>query len=133
MAVPFGGHPPLERFVEWAKGVGCKVEIKVRTHAVHGRPYKSLEITGPGGAQVAIANPNMAEHLAPSMVAYLQRRIGLRSPFPATPEQPDPTTTEYVEVPDDPKEDNGQRGAVASLSARKASRRVLAGPGQSQK
>jgi hypothetical protein len=98
--VPFGGHPQLRGFIEWAEGVGCTVEIKVRTHAVHGRPYKSLEITGPKGGHVAVANPDLDEYLAPSIVAYLQRRIGVRSPFPATPEQPDPSTTEYVHVPE---------------------------------
>jgi hypothetical protein len=30
------------------------------------------------------------------MVSYLQRRLGVKSPFPAAPEQPDPERAEYV-------------------------------------
>jgi hypothetical protein len=96
VAVPFGGHPTLERFVEWAVSLGCKASIKVRRHSQTGRPYEVLEIVGPGGGSVAVTQPDPTEFLAPSQVAYLQRRIGLRSPFPATPEPPDPAALEFV-------------------------------------
>jgi hypothetical protein len=74
MAVPFGGHPTLERFVEWATGGGCKAAVKVRTHSVSGKPYEVLEITGPGGGSVAMVNPNFKEFLAPSQIAYITCR-----------------------------------------------------------
>jgi hypothetical protein len=89
VAHPFGGHPTLERFVEWAKSeAGCTTEIKVRTRQPSGQPYQVLEITNPEGGRVVVVNPEMGEHLAPSTVAYYQRRLAIKSPFAATPEPP---------------------------------------------
>jgi hypothetical protein len=99
MAAPFGGHPKLSRVVEWLKSAGCKADIKVRNHAITGQPYRSLEITSPAGSRAVLVNPDMDEHLAPSMVSYLQRRLGMKTPFPAEPEQP--SDAEYVEQPED--------------------------------
>jgi hypothetical protein len=86
MSHPFGGHPKLGRFVEWAQENGCKAEIKVRERNSSGQPYQALEISAPSGATAVIVDPDMEEHLAPSIVAQLQRRLGLKSPFAATPE-----------------------------------------------
>ena len=44
-----------------------------------------------------LVNPNMDEHLTPSMVSYLQRRLGMKTPFPAEPDQA--TEVEYVQQP----------------------------------
>ncbi len=96
MAFPFGGHPTLGRFLEWARDNGCTAEIKLRTHSTNGRPYKVLEITRAEGGHASIVNPDLQEHLAPSMVSYLQRRLGVKSPFPAMPEQPDAAEAEFV-------------------------------------
>lgn len=46
---------------------------------------------------------DMDERLVPSQVAYLQRRLGIKTPFAATPEQPDPAKTEYVQEEGDGK------------------------------
>ena len=99
MAVPFGGHPTLHRLVEWLESAGCKVTIKQRNHSITGQPYQSLEITSPVGSRAVLVNPDMNEHLAPSMVSYFQRRLGMKTPFPAEPEQP--TNVEYVDQPED--------------------------------
>jgi hypothetical protein len=59
-----------------------------------------------------LVNPDFDEHLAPSMVSYLQRRLGVKSPFPAMPEQPDPNQTEYVQetgLPFDPPDKGGRK------------------------
>lgn len=95
MPVPWGGHPTLDRFMEWAKENGCAAETKVRTDQT-GRAFTSLEMTGPHGGRVAMVVSNMDERLVPSQVAYLQRRLGIKTPFAATPEQPEPEKTEYV-------------------------------------
>jgi len=95
-AAPFGGHPKLSRLVDWLVSAGCKAEIKSRAHATTGQPYQSLEITGPAGSHVALANPDMNEHMAPSMVSYFQRRLGMKTPFPGEPEQS--TDVEYVQA-----------------------------------
>lgn len=88
MAHPFGGHPTLERFVEFATELGCTFEIKVRVRA-DGSAYRVLEITNTkNGNTVVMANPDMAEYLAPSQVAYFQRRLAIKTPFASTPEAP---------------------------------------------
>jgi hypothetical protein len=97
VAFPFGGHPPLRRYLEWARENGCTAEVKLRTHALTGQPYRALEIINPAGGRVVLVNPDENEHLAPSMVTYLNRRLGVKSPFPAMPEQPNPTDVEYVQ------------------------------------
>ena len=103
MAAPFGGHPTLARLIEWLETAGCKVELKQRNHAITGQPYQSLEITNPAGARTVFVNPDMDERLAPSMVSYFQRRLGMKTPFPAEPEQSGDAT--YVEAdPDDRSE-----------------------------
>jgi hypothetical protein len=94
MAVPWGGHPTIDRFVEWAKENSCTAETKVRTDAT-GRAFTSLEITGPHGSRVAMVVTEMTERLVPSQVAHLQRRLGIKTPFAATPEPPRPEQIEY--------------------------------------
>jgi hypothetical protein len=81
------------------QSAGCKVEVKFRNHSITGQPYRSLEITSPTGSRAVLVNPNMNEHLAPSMVSYFQRRLGMKTPFPGEPEQPG--DAEYVQQPDD--------------------------------
>lgn len=87
MSAPFGGHPTLGRFVEFAVGLGCAAELKVRTRD-DASAYEVLEITSKTGCTVAVPNPDMNERLAPSQVAYFQRRLAIKTPFAATPEQP---------------------------------------------
>ena len=77
MAVPFGGHPTIGDLVDWASKNGCKVALTVRQHSVTGQPYESLEISNPKGGRVAIAIPGGGERMEPSMVGYVQRRLGL--------------------------------------------------------
>ena len=96
MAVPFGGHPTIGDLAEWASNNGCNVALTVRQHAVTGQPYESLEISNPKGGRVAIAIPGDGERLEPSMVGYIQRRLGLKTPFAATPEPPKAGDTEFV-------------------------------------
>ena len=104
MSVPFGGHPTFDRFVEWAKENGCTVETKVRTDP-SGRAFTSVEMINPKGGRAAMIASDVMERLVPSQVAYLQRRLAIKTPFAATPEHADPTQTEYVQqdgMPFDP-------------------------------
>jgi len=58
MAHPFGGHPTLARFVEFAQGHGCAAKVYYRT-AKSGRAYQVLRINGPGdGCWAIISNQN---------------------------------------------------------------------------
>jgi hypothetical protein len=83
MAVPFGGHPTLG---------GARVFISVDRN---GRSHEVLRIAK-DDCCVNIVDPDPAERLAPSTVAYLQRRLGIKTPFAAAPEppKPDAPTTE---------------------------------------
>jgi hypothetical protein len=87
VAAPFGGHPKLARLVEWLQSVGCKADIKIRNHAITGQPYRSLEIVSMTGSRAVMVDPDMDEHLSPSIVSYFQRRLGMKTPFPGEPEQ----------------------------------------------
>jgi hypothetical protein len=96
MAGPWGGHPTLDRFLEWAKENGCTGGTKVRSDHT-GRAFTSLELVGPHGGRVAMVVSAMDERLVPSQVAYMHRRLGLKTPFASTPEHADPEKTEYVQ------------------------------------
>ena len=95
MSAPFGGHPTLRRFLEYAGENGCTVRTVVRSTR-KGMSYESLEITNPEGGRVAIPNPDFDERLVPSMVSFYQRRLGIRTPFASQPEQPQAAQTTYV-------------------------------------
>jgi hypothetical protein len=87
MAFPFGGHPTLRMFVEWAMQHGCTATAVVRMRA-NGQSYNSLELTAPSGAQLAIPRPSLDERLAPNTVGNYQRRLGIKGGFAAMPPEP---------------------------------------------
>ena len=95
MSFPFGGHPTLKEFIEFAEGVGCSAKVFAR--GVKGKVFQVLEITNQAGGRVVVANPDLAEHLSPSTVTYLQRRLAIRTPFAVRPEQ---TLAETSSQPD---------------------------------
>jgi hypothetical protein len=48
------------------------------------------------GGRALMADVDMQERLVPSQVAYLQRRLAIKTPFASTPEQPTSAAVEYV-------------------------------------
>ena len=74
MSHPFGGHPTLGRFVEFAKTQGCNSVVEIR-QTIAGRTYEALVLTNADGINLTIADPDPAEHLAPTMVSQYQRRL----------------------------------------------------------
>ena len=86
MSFPFGGHPTLKRMVEWLSDQGCEATVFVRT-THNGRTYQVLQVVNPKGGRVSVVEPDFDEHLAPSMVSYMQRRLCIKTPFAALPEQ----------------------------------------------
>jgi hypothetical protein len=86
MAFPFGGHPKLSGFIEFAQAQGCKIKVYARTSRT-GRVHQILHMENPNGGWVVVSDPDFDEHLAPSTVTYYQRRLGIRTPFAAMPEQ----------------------------------------------
>jgi hypothetical protein len=86
MSFPFGGHPTLQQFVEFAGQNGCSITVSADT-APSGKVYQTLRINRDTGAGVIIVDPDFRGFLAPSTVTYYQRRLGIRAPFAVSPEQ----------------------------------------------
>jgi hypothetical protein len=81
MAFPFGGHPSLARYLAWAREKGgCTVDFGVMTDDA-GRPFSIIKITAPSGKFVVLVNMDQKEHLVPTSIARLDRRLELQSPF----------------------------------------------------
>lgn len=85
MAAPFGGHPTLARYIEWARGEGCTAQSGIRSDE-EGRVQSLTRIvTADKKKWVIVVGVGHQEHLAPTMVGYLDRRLGLTSPFASMP------------------------------------------------
>ena len=76
MAFPFGGHPTLGEYMVAARDAGfvCHSGV-IGTEAV-------IEITSPDG--YVFLPMGQKERLTPSMIDYLDRRLGWKSPFEGT-------------------------------------------------
>ena len=84
-AQPFGGHPTLAQYCIWAQEQGCRVEQGIAI-GDDGKPYNVTKIIHPAsGRWVIEAGTQHREHLAPTTVDRLDRRLGLNSPFPKMP------------------------------------------------
>lgn len=81
----FGGHPTLQRMVEWLSEQGCEARVSVRT-TERGRSYQILEIINPKGGRYIMAEPDFEERLVPSIVSQIQRRLCIATPFASMPE-----------------------------------------------
>ena len=84
MSFPFGPHPTVEQFIEFAQSVGCAVSTAFQQE--DGPPIQVIEISNPNNGRVCIVDMDLKERLAPSMVTYFQRRLGIKSGFPSAPE-----------------------------------------------
>jgi hypothetical protein len=84
MSFPFGGHPTLRQYLDWAITAGCTIARGIWSdHYLI--PHHTLTIDGPNGGWVSIIDPDEGEHLAPSEVSRYDRRLGVSSPFPGSP------------------------------------------------
>lgn len=84
MAGPFGGHPTLQRYLDWLRGQGFQyktgyVELEEMTI-----PLVSVQ-DADGNDVFNIGDVPMEEHLAPSQVAYFDSIFGVNSPFAKPP------------------------------------------------
>lgn len=85
MAHNFGGHPTLMRFIEFSQSVGCSASAYTRVSR-SGKASHILKIENSNGGQVLIEDPDYTERLTPSFITYLQRRLGIKTPFASEPE-----------------------------------------------
>ena len=80
MAFPFGGHPTFSQYLTWAaQAAGCRVQTGYRT-AKGGRTHTMTIITI-ADKHVIMADVQQNERLEPNVVAHLDRRLGLVSPW----------------------------------------------------
>jgi hypothetical protein len=86
MAYPFGGHPKLKDILDWLSANGCTVSQLVK-QSKSGKPINVIVVENNGVGFATIPNPKLDQRLEPSMVAYYQRRLAIKTPYAATPEQ----------------------------------------------
>ncbi len=81
MAFPFGGHPTFAMYMQWARETHqCKAASGFAADS-SGKTHTVTQITAPDGKSVAVVGTKQTEHLAPTMVGYLDRRLGIESPW----------------------------------------------------
>lgn len=85
MSAPFGGHPTFAEYQEWAVNEqGCKVKSGC-SGLSNGAVYSFTVIDSPSGQWVIVPDVGAHEFLLPTFIQYLDRRLGLTSPFLAWP------------------------------------------------
>lgn len=80
MAAPFGNHPTLTEYLMWAYSQGCRANSMVG-QGDNGKMCTFQIIEAQDGRYVLTPDLSANERLMPTMVGYLDRRLGLKSPF----------------------------------------------------
>ena len=82
MPFPFGGHPTLSDYIRYAGQQGCTIQYGYGVQDI----VDIIIITNPANDKhVIVSGVQQSEHLAPSEVSRLDRRLGLNSPFAKQP------------------------------------------------
>lgn len=82
MAAPFGGHPTLAHYIVWLREQGGRVESGFATDS-KGKMHVVTKLTADNGKVVIVTGVKQEERLVPTMIGYLNRRLGLTSPWMA--------------------------------------------------
>ena len=77
MAHPFGGHPTLSQYLDWAKGAGCVITAGVDSQT----SIPLFKIVAPNGRYAFVTGVEPNEYLMATTVGSLDRRLGLLSPW----------------------------------------------------
>jgi hypothetical protein len=81
VAFPFGGHPSFAQYIQWAvEQEKCEVRSGI-VNDEKGRPHSVTQIIAPSKKWVTVVGTQHSEYLVPTMIAYLDRRLGIKSPF----------------------------------------------------
>lgn len=80
MAYPFGGHPTLAQYIGWVHQEGGHAHSGYSSDP-SGRVQSLTKITSKEGASVVVVGMKQADRLEPTKVAYLDRRLKVRSPW----------------------------------------------------
>lgn len=91
MAFPFGGHPRLADYIGQARKDHQATAESGTAADRSGKAHAVSKIKVPSGKSVVVVGISQTEHLLPSMVGYLDRRLGITSPwFSVDPGDDDP-------------------------------------------
>ncbi len=85
MASPFGGHPTLAHYIAWIADNGGHAQSGF-SRAKSGSTQALTKIESANGGAVVIVGVAHGDRLEPTYVAYLDRRLGVRSPWFTVPE-----------------------------------------------
>lgn len=81
MSQPFGGHPKFGNYLNWARDhEGCTINTGYEIDE-DGETHTITRIVAPSGRWVIEVGTKQEEYLVPSRVAYLDRRLALKSPW----------------------------------------------------
>lgn len=80
MAWPLGGHPTLAQYMHWARDQGFRCLSGVQSDDF-GKPHGFVKIFKDSGPSVVVVGVKQTEHLAPTYLGYLNRRLGVQSPW----------------------------------------------------
>lgn len=86
MSFPFGGHPTLAEYIDWIRREhGGEAKSGFATGS-DGGAHALTKITLPNNKSVVVVGCKQTERLVPSTVGYLDRRLGVTSPWFKLPE-----------------------------------------------
>jgi len=89
MAFPFGGHPNLATYIYWLQQEHGGTSKSGYIQAQSGAAQSVTKLSLPSGKSVVVVGVDQAENLAPSMVGYLDRRLGVTSEWFSVPPEGD--------------------------------------------
>lgn len=84
MSHPFGGHPTFGKYLAWARDEhGFHAQTGIAADK-NGRSHSVTKVFKQGGQSVVVTDVSQNEHLVPTMVSHLDRRLGIVSPWFST-------------------------------------------------
>ena len=81
MAFPFGGHPNLATYIVWLKETHKGTAQSGYSTDAKGQSLALTKLSLPTGTSVVVVGVSQSENLAPSVIGYLDRRLGVTSPW----------------------------------------------------
>jgi hypothetical protein len=85
VSAPFGGHPTLAHYLHWIRETGGHAECGFKSDR-RGRAHALVKITSAEGKSVIVVGIPQTERIEPTYVAFLDRRLGVKSPWFTVPE-----------------------------------------------
>ena len=85
MASPFGNHPTVAEYLHWAiDTIGCTVNTGFSM--IEGQSSRTvIRIVSPTGQRVILMDLEQSDRLLPTDIDYIDRRLGVDSPWDSWP------------------------------------------------